>query len=208
MNICQRINAIRVEVPYLVKTKKVESYKAITHDEVTAWVRPHLIKHGVIVCQRQIEGQTFPTGKQTKNGSPIVRYDAVYEFKWVNMDEPADNIVTIFSASAEDYNDKAPGKCASYAAKTNMLKTLNIETGEDDESRLEGIPESISDEQVINLREICESFNLPVDETLKAMATKAFKLKRVEDLPAERFDETTVLLNRKGKKAMEDAAKN
>ena len=124
------------------------------------------------------------------------------------MDEPADNIVTIFSASAEDYNDKAPGKCASYAAKTNMLKTLNIETGEDDEGRLEGIPESISDEQVINLREICESFNLPVDETLKAMATKAFKLKKVEDLPAERFDEATVLLNRKGKKAMEDAAKN
>ena len=208
MNICQRINAIRIEVPYLVKKKRVETYKAITHDEVTAWVRPHLVTHGVVVFQRQVKGETFSTGKQTKNGSPIVRYDAVYEFDWVNMEEPQDRILTVFSASAEDYNDKAPGKCASYAAKTNMLKTLNIETGEDDESRLEGIPESISDEQVINLREICESFNLPVDETLKAMAIKAFKLKRVEDLPAERFDEATVLLNRKGKKAMEDAAKN
>lgn len=208
MNICQRINAIRVKVPYLVKTKTVESYKAITHDEVTAWVRPYLIEHGVIVCQRQVDGQTHSTGKQTKNGSPIVRYDAVYEFKWVNMDDPTDNIITVFSASAEDYNDKAPGKAASYAAKTNMLKTLNIETGEDDEGRLEGMPETVTDEQLINLREICESYSLPVDETLKAMATKAFKVKKIEDLPLDRFEEAQTLLDRKGKKAAADATKN
>ena len=208
MNICQRINAIRVEVPYLVKTKKVESYKAITHDEVTAWVRPWLVKHGVIIIQRMVRGETFTTGKQSSKGTPMVRYDATFEFDWVNMEESSDRITTMFGASAEDYNDKAPGKCASYAAKTNMLKTLNIETGEDDEGRLEGMPETISDEQLINLREICESLNLPVDETLKAMATKAFKLKKIEELPAKRFDEATVLLNRKGKKAMEDAAKN
>jgi len=139
MNICERINAIRQEVPYLRKDKPVESYKAVTHDQVTAWVRPHLIKHGVTIFQRQTKGETFSTGKQTKSGNPIVRYDAVYEFDWVNVEEPTDRTLTVFGASAEDYNDKAPGKAASYAAKLNMLKTLNIETGEDDEGRLEGI---------------------------------------------------------------------
>lgn len=206
MNICQRINAIRVEVPYLVKTKKVETYKAITHDEVTAWVRPHLIKHGVVIFQRLTGGATTGTGKQSKNGTPVIRYDAVYEFDWVNVDDPCDKITTIFSASAEDYNDKAPGKAASYAAKTNMLKTLNIETGEDDESRLDGIPETISDAQMIGLREVCEAYDLPVDETLKAMANKAFKVKKIEDLPKDKFDEALVLLDKKGKQA--DAAKN
>ena len=164
MNICQRINAIRIEVPYLVKKKKVESYKAITHDEVTAWVRQHLITHGVVVFQRQIKGETFPTGKQTSKGNPIVRYDAVYEFDWVNMEEPTDRSLTAFSASAEDTNDKAPGKCASYAAKTNMLKTLNIETGEDDESRLEGISgPSLFEQWEIKTAEVCEAAQTPED---------------------------------------------
>jgi len=157
MNICQRINAIRIEVPYLVKTTRVESYKAITHDEVTAWVRPHLITHGVVVFQRQIKGETFSTGKQTTKGNPIVRYDAVYEFDWVNMEDPTDRIITVFSASAEDTNDKAPGKCASYAAKTNMLKTLNIETGEDDESRIEGTGPSLFEQWEIKATEVCEA---------------------------------------------------
>ena len=205
MNICQKIDKIRQEVPYLRKDKKVESYNAVTHDQVTAWVRPHLIKQGVTIFQRHVKGETLSTGKQTHKGTPIVRYDAVYEFEWVNMDDPADKVVTVFPGSAEDHGDKAPGKAASYAAKMNMLKTLNIETGEDDEGRLESVPETIGEKEIINLREICESFNLPWEETLKAMATKAFKVKKIEDLPLERFVEAQSLLTRKGEKAMSDA---
>ncbi len=138
MNICQRINEVRKVIEYIKKEKKVQNYKAVTHDQVTAMIRSHLIKHGVLIFQRMIRSETVNTNKQSSSGTPMVRHDADYEFDWVNMDEPTDRILTVFGASAEDYNDKAPGKCASYAMKTNMLKTLNIETGEDDESRLEG----------------------------------------------------------------------
>lgn len=204
MNICQRINEVRKSIEYIKKEKAVQDYKAVTHDQVTAMVRGHLIEHGIIIFQRRVFGETVGTGKQSRNGTPMVRHDATYAFDWVNMEDPTDRWTTVFDASAEDYNDKAPGKAASYAAKTNMLKTLNIETGEDDEGRLEGLPQTIDEKELIALREICMTYNLPVDETLKAMATKAYKLKKIEDLPKDKFNDAQELLDRKGKKAMED----
>jgi hypothetical protein len=36
MNIYQRINEVRKKVDYAKKEKAVESYKAVTHDQITA----------------------------------------------------------------------------------------------------------------------------------------------------------------------------
>ena len=48
-NIHQRLNAVRQEIDYLKKEKKVESYMAVTHDQVTREVRKWLVAHGISV---------------------------------------------------------------------------------------------------------------------------------------------------------------
>ena len=61
----------------------------------------------------------------------------MYNIHFVNIDDPADRLTVSINAHAADNGDKAPGKCASYATKTAILKALSLETGENDESREE-----------------------------------------------------------------------
>ena len=52
MNLFQRINEVRKAIDYIRKDKSVStgggSYKAVTHDMVTAMVRDHMVKHGIV----------------------------------------------------------------------------------------------------------------------------------------------------------------
>jgi hypothetical protein len=63
------------------------------------------------------------------------RYEATYDFHFVNMDDASDTLVIRIQAHAMDNADKAPGKALSYAKKYAILKLFEIETGEDEESR-------------------------------------------------------------------------
>lgn len=135
-NIYQRLNIVRQKVAYLQKDTKVQGYKAITHDAVTSAVREPFIEHGVMLIPNQIKGETFDVG-QTSSGTTIIRYEATYEIRFVNIDKPDEIITCNVESHALDHGDKAPGKAMSYAVKYAMLKVLNIETGESDESRYE-----------------------------------------------------------------------
>jgi len=137
LNIYQRINEIRKEVEYLKKEKAVQGYKVVTHDQVTGALREFFIKYGVIVVPNEMGSTMIETGTQTGSGTPWLRYEAKYTIEFVNMDEPEQTISINVSAHAMDTGDKAPGKALSYATKTAMLKLFSIETGEDDEERVE-----------------------------------------------------------------------
>jgi len=203
-NIFQRIDKVRQAVDYIQKEKKVEQYKAVTHDQVTSIVRPQLIKYGIVTILRQAPGEAMEdTGKSTSGGAPITRYRAFYELDWVNMDDPTDRVTTSIGAIGEDYGDKGPGKSASYAVKAMMLKTLNIETGESDESRQEQIPTPISDDHYTLLYEKCKELGFPPEQTLKAMAEKVYRIKKIQLLPADKFDNAIEMLEKKHEKENE-----
>lgn len=151
MNVYQRMQKIMEAVAYVKKDKTVEGagggYRAVTHDMVTAMVHPHFLAHGIIIVPRLTHGETVATGRTTKAGTPIIRFEGTYEVAFVNVDDPQDRIVMTTAAHAEDQGDKAPGKALSYAVKGCILKGLMIETGEDDESRLGPVEKPLTDEQ-------------------------------------------------------------
>ena len=136
MNIYQRINEVRKEVQYIKKDASVQNYMAVSHDMVTAKIRDSLIKHGIVVLTDQIRGESREAGA-TKSGAPIIRYEGFYEMIFINMDEPSDRCSVKIESHALDYGDKAPGKSLSYAVKSQFLKVFNLETGLNDESRLD-----------------------------------------------------------------------
>jgi len=198
LNIFQRINEVRKKVAYLRKEKKVESYLAITHDQVTAELRQPMMDNGIVTVLRQTSGEVQDTGKATSRGNPITRYVAMYELDFVNMDDSTDKFTTSIGSVAEDHGDKAPGKCASYAVKTLFLKTFLIETGEGDESRIESKPAPIGDLDLITLKEICESKGFEgadVDDKLKSLAERVYQLKKIEDLPEKYLQDATERLS-------------
>ena len=137
-SLLQRINAVRRARGYIQKDAQAQDYRAVSHDAVTAHLRDALIEEGVVMLESLLEGETIQdTGLSTKAGNPIIRYEAVFLITFVSVDDGKDRITLQMPAHANDTGDKAPGKAMSYAAKYALLKTFNIETGENEESREE-----------------------------------------------------------------------
>lgn len=135
LNLYQRINEIRKKVDYIQKDKSVStgggSYKAVTHDQVTAILREHMITFGVVCIPSLVASKANDRVGDAKQ----FRYDATYSFDFVNCDKPEEKLTIVIEAHAMDNADKAPGKALSYAKKYAVLKLFEIETGEDEESR-------------------------------------------------------------------------
>jgi hypothetical protein len=138
-NIYQRLNEVRKVVDYVKKDKHVDGagggYKVVSHDQITALTRGALIEQGVLIVPVEQASQTVLSGAVTSKNVPYVRFEPRYAIRFVNMDNPEDVAEVVLTVHAVDVGDKAPGKALSYAVKAALLKILNIETGEEDESR-------------------------------------------------------------------------
>jgi hypothetical protein len=120
-NIAQRIAAVMGEVDYVQKEKKQGmNYSIVSHDAVTAKVRPLLHKHGVIYYPRGIH--------VVQNGN---RTEAVFSVRFENIDDRTDYIDVETIGYGVDPQDKGPGKAISYGVKYALLKVLGLETGDD-----------------------------------------------------------------------------
>jgi hypothetical protein len=118
LNIAQRIAAVMGEVDYVQKERKNGmNYSIVSHDAVTAKVRPLLHKHGVIYYPR---GLTV-----SQNGN---RTEAVFTVRFENIDNRSDYIDVETFGYGVDPQDKGPGKAMSYGVKYALLKVLGLET--------------------------------------------------------------------------------
>lgn len=135
LNLFQRINSVQRAIGYVQKDKSVStgggSYSAVSHDQVTALLRKHLIDAGIAVAVSCVTAEF----DQKEEGSKQRLLRAEYVVSFINIDQPDDKLVVSVIAHALDNGDKAPGKAASYATKYALLKTFLLETGEDEESR-------------------------------------------------------------------------
>lgn len=123
MTLLQRLNAVMRDVSYVQKDKQIEvgkGYMVVTHDKVTAAVRPALVEHGVYYYPHKLEHQ--------QNGN---RTEMSITVRFINIDNAEDFIDVPCLGYGIDQGDKGPGKAMSYAVKYALLKALGLETGED-----------------------------------------------------------------------------
>jgi len=172
-NIYQRINEVRKAVAYIQKDKAVStgggSYKAVTHDAVTGILREHLIEQGIIVRVNVLEHQF----DQKEEGTKQRLFHGTFTVTFVNADNPEDKFSDDYPAHALDNGDKAPGKAISYATKYALLKTFNIETGEDEESRYQNtdfdiVPYLESIEKCRTIADLKESYTIAYEASTNA----------------------------------------
>lgn len=124
LNIYQRLHAVMEEVSYVQKEdKKINNqYTFVSHDAVTAKIRPALIKHGIVAVPNVME--------HNQDGN---RTEVVVNLRFVNIDKPEDNVSVSMLGFGIDPQDKGPGKAISYAVKYALLKAFSLETGDDPE---------------------------------------------------------------------------
>jgi hypothetical protein len=161
-NIYQRINEVRKQVEYVQKDATVDAgggrkYAAVTHDMVTAVLRKAMVDNGIVTRVEQLRSQVLqekaPKAEGDK-GHKMYLYSGDYAIHFVNIDHPDDCFTVTINAHAQDSGDKAPGKCASYAVKVALLKTFNLETGENEEARF---ADPFTEEQLAVYHELLEA---------------------------------------------------
>ena len=120
-NVHQRLAAAMGEVDYIQKERKAGmNYTIVSHDAVTAKVRPVLLKHGIVYYPVRCE--------HVHNGN---RAECAMTVRFVNIDAPDDFFDVPTFGYGIDPQDKGPGKAMSYAVKYALLKALGLETGDD-----------------------------------------------------------------------------
>lgn len=120
-NIHQRLHAVMGEVDYVQKERKPGMrYTIVSHDAVTAKVRPVLVSHGIVY---------YPVSLTRRQDGNRTEVDLTVRF--ANIDEPTDYIDVVSAGYGVDEQDKGPGKAISYAVKYALLKALGLETGDD-----------------------------------------------------------------------------
>lgn len=177
LNIAQRINAAMADVDYIQKEKKSGmNYSIVSHDAVTAKVRPILQKHGVVYYPRDM--QVEQSGNRTQ---------AVFTVRFENIDDRSDYIDVATFGYGVDPQDKGPGKAMSYGVKYALLKVLGLETGDD--------PDEVQDKRADH------NPNNPIDQTqcdmlrtlIEASGSnivafcKYYEIKSLPELPASKF---------------------
>jgi hypothetical protein len=181
LNIYQRINAVMKEVEYVRKDAKVQGYSAVTHDMVTAVLRGSMVKHGIVVQLEQKSSEILER-RDKAAGVAMMLYAGTYDVHFVNIDKPEERATITLDAHAADNGDKAPGKCASYATKHAMLKLFSLETGENDESRVEG-QKLITDIQAASIKK-----GLGGDDERIVKFCEAYQVENVESMPKSSYD--------------------
>lgn len=121
INIHQRLAEVMQSVTYIQKeAKQGMQYKIVSHDKVTAKVRPALLAAGIVYYPIRCE--------HTHNGN---RAECEMTVRFVNIDDPTDFFEVQTFGYGVDSQDKGPGKAMSYAVKYALLKALGLETGDD-----------------------------------------------------------------------------
>lgn len=140
LNLYQRINEIRKKVGYIKKDQTVStggsSYKAVTHDHVCSITREHMIEFGVVCIPSLVSSKSNPP-HQIQGQDKINkqwRYEAIYDFKFINADDPKEFEVVRVEGHGLDSGDKAPGKALSMCRKYASLKIFEIASGDEEEN--------------------------------------------------------------------------
>jgi len=120
-NVHQRLAEVMADITYIQKERRTGmQYTIVSHDAVTAKVRPALLKAGIVYYPVRCE--------HTHNGN---RAECGMTIRFVNIDAPADFFDVQTFGYGVDPQDKGPGKAMSYAVKYALLKALGLETGDD-----------------------------------------------------------------------------
>lgn len=132
-NVHQRLAAVMQDVTYIQKERKTGmNYTIVSHDAVTAKVRPALLAQGIVYYPVRCD--------YSHNGN---RAECAMTVRFVNIDDPADFFDVPTFGYGIDPQDKGPGKAMSYAVKYALLKALGLETGDDPDQ--DSIPHSVVD---------------------------------------------------------------
>jgi hypothetical protein len=141
-----------------------------------------MVTFGVVCYPVFVSGQMMPPAvDKDMNVAKQSRYEAIYDFVFVNIDNPTDQLAIRIESHAMDNADKACGKAISYGKKYAILKLFEIETGEDEESRYIDVNDYIRDISDCESMEELEAVFRPIYINLQSNPKDLKKVIKAKD---------------------------
>ena len=205
MIIYRKINNIMKKVSFVKKDGKIgfgnNVFSVVTYDRLLSVIRSHLIDEEVIIVPTQIDRGIYTEGL-TKNGGKKFRYDALYDIKFIAIEDGSE-IISRHEVSAEGHDDKQPSKAVTIATKNAILKVFSLETGDDEH---EESVNTIDSKQVGMLSQLIADTQTDIEKFLKA-----YNITKASELQSGYFAQALNQLQSKAKKQKEvnkDATQN
>jgi len=137
-NLYQRLNSVMKEVQTVFKNVKVSGYgagyKGVSHDDVTALLHKPLVEAGIQTNINMVSHEL--TEGTTSKGGKVYISNVWASIEFINIDEPEQRMTSKAFAMGFDSQDKGPGKAYSMAVKYCLLKTLMLESCDEEEQRM------------------------------------------------------------------------
>lgn len=131
LNIYQKLVEVRKSIGYLQKEADGYKYKYTKESQVLAAVRPEMDNLGLFLemDMLSLEQFEFPqwhaATKQFVNGMGL---RAVFEFKWINAENPEEVIIKKMTIQNDGLDAKAVGSLYTYANRYFLMKYFQIAT--------------------------------------------------------------------------------
>jgi len=145
-NIYEKLQAIQGEIPRLKKDGDLELGGRVTKflqvDAILDAAKPLFKKHKVVVVPSLVEAitDTYTAQEPDLSVAPDkwsgriakfqIREKVIYDFAFIDSENPESQVVARVSGEAMDTQDKASGKAFTSAFKSALIKTLMIVTGD------------------------------------------------------------------------------
>ena len=141
MGLFEKMAAITAELGAVAKNIDVkagnEKFKAVSERDILDAVKPLEEKYRIYSypCDREILESEMLKSEKTYQGQTTVKTTFFTRikttYKFVNIDNPSDNITMTTFAEGIDTQDKGSGKAMTYADKYALMKAYKISTGDD-----------------------------------------------------------------------------
>lgn len=202
MSLFEKLFNIRKSVEYLQKTESGnQGAKYVDPAVLVKKIRDLMDIEKVLLIPGFVYGEgcgVSVVDAPTKNNKDAKAFVIKHNFKytWVDAEGGEREEVSWFITGKHATDPAmAEGSALTYNERYFLLKFFQIPTSKDDPEYFESkTGEKITEEQLINLREIVESRGYPqkgkpnIDIILTAYATKQCSIPSIEDLPQSRLD--------------------
>jgi len=165
MLIYQKIHNVMGKVCFITKDGQIgfgnNIFKVVTYDRILSTMRQHLLDEGIIIIPNQIDRGIYTEGL-TKNGGKKFRYDAIYDIKFICVEDGSE-VVSRIEVSAEGSDDKQPSKAVTIATKNAILKVFSLESGDEVNNE---IANKVNDKQFAMLKGLVQNREVDLEEFL------------------------------------------
>lgn len=150
MSVYSKLLKLQSRVTALEKDGTGDKYQYVTGNKLLGVVRPIMDEIGLLLISEVKEATYTRMDYNTRNGQKTEMFCAIKMlFTWIDADT-GEKLPCEWASSGMNNFDKSVGSAQTYGERLFIMKTLHLQTDEDDVDAVKSPEQEMSDQQAID----------------------------------------------------------